>query len=240
MAYNKNTAGQFCYFQGVDATTGGIKSGVTWTIRRSIDGTFAAGGGSVTEDGTTGWYKYAMSQADTNGTDLGFNFTGTGAVPQTVNCTTDGGSPNVNVASINAVSTSPVTTIKAVQGLTTADTIATYTGNTPQTGDSFARIGANGAGLTAVVAASVTGAVGSVTGNVGGTTADFTTQLTESYRAFGAAPTPAQALFEVIGHLTNSAISGTTKTVKKLDRATTAKTGTLDSAVTPASIVEAS
>jgi hypothetical protein len=30
------------------------------------------------------------------------------------------------------------------------DTLTTYTGNTPQTGDSFARIGANGAGLTAI------------------------------------------------------------------------------------------
>lgn len=32
----------------------------------------------------------------------------------------------------------------------TGGTIGTYTGNTPQTGDAFARIGANGAGLTAI------------------------------------------------------------------------------------------
>lgn len=32
----------------------------------------------------------------------------------------------------------------------TLDTLTTYTGNSPQTGDSFARIGANGVGLTAV------------------------------------------------------------------------------------------
>lgn len=36
-----------------------------------------------------------------------------------------------------------------VQGVVLTDTVTTYTGNTPQTGDSFARIGANGAGLTA-------------------------------------------------------------------------------------------
>ena len=71
--------------------------------------------------------------------------------------------------------------------MTTADTIATYTGNTVQTGDSFARIGANGAGLTnitlandfsatmktslnAATPASVTGSVGSVTGAVGSVT----------------------------------------------------------------------
>lgn len=63
------------------------------------------------------------------------------------------GVPNVNVKTINDVSTSPVTTIKAVQGLTTADTIATYTGNTPQTGDSYARLGAPiGASISADVA----------------------------------------------------------------------------------------
>src|SRR3990170_3313396 len=84
----KNTAGQFIHLQGVDSATGGIKSGVTWTVRRCIDGTFAAGGGTVTEDGTTGWYKYAMAQADTNGNNIGFNFTGSGAVPQTVNIVT--------------------------------------------------------------------------------------------------------------------------------------------------------
>ena len=91
--YRKNVASQFLTFQGVDATTGGIKSGVTWTVRRCIDGTFAAGGGTVTEDGTTGFYKYAMSQSDTNGNDIGFNFTGTGAVPQTVNIVTTAADP---------------------------------------------------------------------------------------------------------------------------------------------------
>lgn len=91
--FRKNVAGQFIHFQGVDAATGGIKSGVTWTVRRCIDGTFAAGGGTVTEDGSTGWYKYAMSQADTNGNNIAFNFTGTGAVPQTLNFVTTAGDP---------------------------------------------------------------------------------------------------------------------------------------------------
>lgn len=68
-------------------------------------------------------------------------------------------------------------------------TVATLTGHTPQTGDSFARIGANGAGLTSInlpnqtmditgnitgnlsgSVGSVTGAVGSVTGAVGSVT----------------------------------------------------------------------
>lgn len=91
--FRKNVASQFFHFQGVDATTGGIKSGVTWTVRRCIDGTFAAATGTVTEDGTTGWYKFALSQADTNGNNVGFNFTGTGAVPQTVNIITTAADP---------------------------------------------------------------------------------------------------------------------------------------------------
>ena len=72
--------------------------------------------------------------------------------------------------------------------LGTGLTINAYTGDTPQTGDSFARIGAAGAGLTAITGVtlatsqpgvtiptvttvgSVTGSVGSVTGAVGSVT----------------------------------------------------------------------
>lgn len=61
------------------------------------------------------------------------------------------GTPDVNVKLINAVSTSPVTTIKAVLGLTTADTIATYTGNTPQSGDGFATLTNGTYGLAQLV-----------------------------------------------------------------------------------------
>lgn len=95
--YRKNTAGQFIHVQGVDATTGGIKTGVSWTVRRCIDGTFAAATGTATEDGSTGWYKFALSQADTNGNDIGFNFTGTGAVPQTINILTTAADPSDGV-----------------------------------------------------------------------------------------------------------------------------------------------
>jgi hypothetical protein len=69
-------------------------------------------------------------------------------------------------------------------------------------------------------------------------TAVNTGQMTESYRAAGVAPTPAQALFELLAHMGDSAISGTTKTLKKLD-GTTAKTFTLDSSTAPTSITEA-
>ncbi len=124
--YRKNTASQFVHFQGVDATTGGIKSGVSWTMRRCIDGTFAAGGGTVSEDGTTGWYKCALAQADTNGNNIGFNFTGTGAVPQTVNIITDGSPPDINVKNLlgtawltPGTAGTPDVNVKLWNGLTT-------------------------------------------------------------------------------------------------------------------------
>lgn len=107
--FRKNTAGQFIHFQGVDASTGGIKSGVSWTVRRCIDGTFAAATGTVTEDGTTGWYKFAMSQADTNGNNIAFNFTGSGAVPQTVNIVTTACDPTSTAFGLSLAKTTNLT-----------------------------------------------------------------------------------------------------------------------------------
>lgn len=69
--------------------------------------------------------------------------------------------------------------------------------------------------------------------------AGWVTALTESYRATNAQGTPAQLLYELIAHMGESSISSTTKTLKKLDGSTTAKTYTLDSATVPTSITEA-
>ena len=77
----KNTASQFLHFAGVNATTGAALTGATFSYRRCIDGTFAAGGGTITEDTGTGFYKVALAQADTNGNNLGFFFTASTAVP---------------------------------------------------------------------------------------------------------------------------------------------------------------
>ncbi len=128
----------------------------------------------------------AMYQADLSAANLPANVIqwGSGAVPATnvtgvplvddkyllgtvYSTPATAGIQDINVKNINAVSASAVTTVKAVQGLTTADTIATYTGNTPQTGDAYAivnsgtfgnaaikgyvdDIGVAGAGLTAI------------------------------------------------------------------------------------------
>jgi hypothetical protein len=63
----------------------------------------------------------------------------------------------------------------------------------------------------------------------------FKAQMTETYAATGAAPTPEQALNFIQQTISNFAFSGTTKTVKKLDGSTTAAVMTLDSSTTPTS-----
>jgi hypothetical protein len=66
----------------------------------------------------------------------------------------------------------------------------------------------------------------------------WTTALTEAYRTTGATGTAAQLLYELIAHLGNSSITSTTKTLKKLDKSTTAKTYTLDDDAVPTAIEE--
>jgi hypothetical protein len=66
----------------------------------------------------------------------------------------------------------------------------------------------------------------------------WTTALTEAYRATGATGTGAQLLYELLANLINFANSGTTKTVTKLDKSTTAKTYTYDDGTTPTAIEE--
>ena len=68
--------------------------------------------------------------------------------------------------------------------------------------------------------------------------ADLTAALTEAYRSTGATGSAAQLLYEILAHLGEFAITSTTKTTKKLDGSTTAKTYTLDSDTNPTSITE--
>jgi len=66
-----------------------------------------------------------------------------------------------------------------------------------------------------------------------------TTALTEAYAADAAAGTPAQLLYLILQSVSEFAISGVTKTVKKLDGSTTAATYTLDDTDEPTSITRA-
>lgn len=109
-----------------------------------------------------------------------------------------------------------------------ANTLTTYTSNTPQTGDNFARLGAPaGASVSADIAAVPT--VAEI----------LTTAMTEAYAADGVAPTVSQALFAIQQFLQERSTATTTVTVKKLDGSATAMTFTLDDATTPTSITRA-
>ena len=68
----------------------------------------------------------------------------------------------------------------------------------------------------------------------------LTQEIVESYPADATAPTLAQAVMLTLQHLQQKSVSGTTVTIKKLDKSTTAATYTLDSATDPTSITRAS
>lgn len=91
--YRKNVAGQFICVQLLLTATGAVATGLSPAARRCIDGTFAAGGGTFTEDGTTGSYKYALAQADTNGNNISIIVTATGAIPVCINFVTTAADP---------------------------------------------------------------------------------------------------------------------------------------------------
>jgi hypothetical protein len=70
-------------------------------------------------------------------------------------------------------------------------------------------------------------------------TTALTTALTEGYRATNATGSVRDMLYELIAHMGEMAIVDITKTTKKVDGTTTAKTYTLNDATTPTSITEA-
>lgn len=82
----KNVAGQHLFFVLVNASTGAALTGATVTAVRSIDGAAqAACTGTVSHMGG-GQYRMALSQADTNGDNIGYLFTAATAVPVGVSC----------------------------------------------------------------------------------------------------------------------------------------------------------
>ena len=125
--------------------------------------------------------------------------------------------------------------------------IETYTGSTksitvsqgftsaPADGDEFLILATHEHSINEIQAGLATAA--SITALNDISVADvLTSVLTESYATDGAAPTLTQAVMLILQHLSESSITGTTKTVKQLDGSTTAATFTLDDASSPSSI----
>ena len=144
----KNAAGQRVGVQMRSATDGSAFTGavtVSVTVDAGTQATGSVGSGACTHEGN-GYHTYAPAQAETNGDLLAFTFTGSGAIPETVQ-----------------VYTSFPQTVDLSTGIT-AGTITTVTNltNAPSAGDFTATM------KTSIGTAVAASAVASVTGNVGG------------------------------------------------------------------------
>jgi len=116
----KNVASQTIAFQMNSTAAGVAVTSGTPTVYYTIDGgTQGTGGGSSTHEGNGQW-SYVPAQAETNGAHVAFTMALSGAISQTV---------NVWPVSYNPGDSDDL-------GLTA------LTGHTPQTGDSYARLGA--------------------------------------------------------------------------------------------------
>jgi hypothetical protein len=188
----KNTASQKIGAQMVTAADGtAFTSAVTVSVTgdAGAQATGSVGSGACVHEGN-GYHTYAPAQAETNYDLIAFTFTGTGAIPTTVQVFTvagdaftrlgapAGASVSVDIAAIKtqtaAIEVDTAEIGAAGAGLTainlpnqTMDIIGTLTGNI--TGNLSGSVGS----VTGAVG-SVTGAVGSVTGAVGSVTAGVT------------------------------------------------------------------
>jgi len=185
--YRKNTASQYIYFALVNSSTGAALTGATVTAYRALDdGVQAAATGTTTEL-ANGHYRFNLSQADTNSDYGSFLFTATTAVlvEKTVVFT----GANVTAVALGANTTTPTnlsaaqvrtelsTELARIDATITSrnavapdnagidelqsrilGTLAAGT-HEAQSGDSFARIGANGAGLTSLATAAAIAAL---------------------------------------------------------------------------------
>lgn len=185
----KNVASQRIGAQLVSATDGSAFTGSVTVLVCGDAGTQATGSvgsGACTHEGN-GYHTYAPSQAETNFDLIAFTFTGTGAVPVTVQVytrpttgllapTVDGRTLDVSAggeAGIDLANVGSPTTTLNLSGTTisTSQTVASVSGAVGSvTGSVGSVVGAVGSvtGNVGGSVASVVGAVGSVTGNVGG------------------------------------------------------------------------
>lgn len=103
----KNVAGQKVGVQMVSAVDGSAFTGavtVAVTVDAGTQATGSVGSGACTHEGN-GYHTYAPSQAETNGDLVAFTFTGTGAVPVTVQVYTRAATPDVNALQVSGSAT---------------------------------------------------------------------------------------------------------------------------------------
>ena len=123
-------------------------SGVT--VRIKPIGVAEADGANAAAYSTDGIVLYTPTQAETNYTSFVLIAKKTGCIPVALTIVT------TSSATPGTVLLAPVTHTSAV-----VPTVTTLTGHTAQTGDSFARIGATGSGLTSLASQTSVNAIGS-------------------------------------------------------------------------------
>lgn len=213
--------------------------------------------GAVITGGTAGTSDGVKCVAGTGGVDLRAAITGnvTGNVSGSIGSVTAGVTVTTNndktgySLSQSFPSNFSSLGISAGGHISNVDTLTTYTGDTPQTGDCYARLGAPAGGSIAADIAEIEGETDALIAGVTVTTnndksgyvlsATGSAALTESYAADGAAFTLNQALYQIWSFMAEKNNSATTLTTKKLDGSTTAMTFTYDSATTPSTLTRA-
>lgn len=118
----KNVAGQVIGAQMVSAANGAAFVGAVSVLVTGDGGTQAPGGGTVTHEGN-GFHSYVPTQAETNFAHIAFTFTGTGAVPATIQVYTE-----LSPGGVGAISWS-YTLTNSVTGLPIADADIWVTSN---------------------------------------------------------------------------------------------------------------
>ena len=206
----KNVASQVVGAQMVSASDGSAFTGAVTVYVTGDAGTQAAGSvgaGACTHEGN-GFHTYAPAQAETNYDHVAFTFTGTGAVPATVQVYTSfpqtgdnyarlgapaGASVSADVAAVKAVLPAALVggRIDANVGAISADATAAdnleaaldgtggVTITAALTGNITGNLSGSVGSVTGAVG-SVTGAVGSVTGAVGSVTGNVGGNVTGS------------------------------------------------------------
>ena len=153
----RNTAGQVVGAQMVSATDGSAFTGsvtVAVTVDAGTQATGSVGSGACTHEGG-GYHTYAPSQAETNGDLIAFTFSGTGAVPQTVQVYTRGALSTQEKADLNA----EVDTAISDAALATASALATVDTNVnailDDTGTSGVLVATGGISATSFAASAI-------------------------------------------------------------------------------------
>lgn len=194
----KNVAGQFLYIVAVKASDGTALTGATISGYRSIDGAAqAAITGTITEL-ANGQYKVALSQADTNGNNIGFLFTATSMIPVGYTVITTAADPtdavrfgltalpNANAGANGGLPTGDANARVAVQVGTGAGQINSSGGKVPATLASTDVTGNVAADVQTIKTQAVTCAAGVTVLASVGTAATSTAQTGDSYARLGA------------------------------------------------------